>query len=196
MILYYTTGACSLAARIVMREGGIDFKSVRVDLQTHKTESGEDYYQINPKGYVPALQLDDGALLTENVALLDYLSQKVPALKPADELARSRLIEMQTFLSTEIHKPYSRVFFSPDDADKARAREQVINRYNFLAPRVKDGAYLLGKDYSAVDAFLFVTLTWADVVGITPPPALQEFKARIAQRPAVQAALRDEGLLK
>lgn len=195
MKLYYSPGACSLVAHIVLKEGGQPLECVKVDLQTRKTASGDDYARVNAKGYVPALVLDSGETLTENVAILDYLSQRVPALKPAGEMERTRLIEMLAFMSTEVHKPYTRVFFSPDDSDKARAREIVQARYAYLAERLQDG-YLLGGRFSAADAFLFVTLSWAEMVGLPVPEVFADYRARIGARPAVQAALRDEGLLK
>ena len=194
MKLYYSPGACSLADHIALHEAGLTFDREKVDLKAKKTESGDDFAAINPKGYVPALVLDDGALLTENVALLDWIAGQAPALVPRVTLARSRLLETLAYISTELHKSF-KPFFSPDstDADKAKAGEMIGKRLTFLAGEMK-GDYLFGDDFSVADAYLFVMLMWAKKNGIDLPGSLPDYYERVKARPAVTKALEHEGL--
>ena len=194
MILYFAPGACSLADHIALHEANLPFDPVKVDLNSHATEDGRDFTKINPKGYVPALVLDGGELLTENVAILSWIADQAPGLAPRGELGRYRLLETLAFISTEVHKAF-KPFFTPDasDAEKAKAGETITQRLGLLAGRV-DGAYLFGPDASVADAYLFVMLTWAKKNGLEIPPPLTAFFDRMNARPAVQLALKHEGL--
>lgn len=194
MILYYAPGACSLADHIALHEAGLAFERVKVDLRTHTTEDGGDFAKINPKGYVPALRLDSGDVLTENIAILSWIADQAPALAPRGELGRYRLLEALAFISTEIHKSF-KPFFTPGaaDADKAKAGEAITKRLGLLAGQL-DGGYLFGPDASVADAYLFVMLSWASRNAIALPGALPAYAERMKARPAVQLALRHEGL--
>ncbi len=151
MKLYLTPGACSLAAHIALQEAGLVFDRIRVDLETKRTEDGSDYTKINPKGYVPALVLDDEQLLTENVAILSWVADHDPKLGPGGELGRTRLIEMLAFIATELHKPFGRYFFPTSDVEKQAAEDAILRRLDFLAGRLR-GDYLFGSEFSVVDA--------------------------------------------
>ena len=193
MKLYYFAGACSLAAHIALREAGIVFRAVRVDPETRRTEDGGPFPGINPRGYVPALVLDDGATLTENVAILDWIAQQAPVLKPADGMERTRLIEILSFISIEIHKPFLAMFFLPGEEAKPLLKDAIASRLAFLAERTGDGC-LLGNRFSSADAFLYVMLRWAKGSGVTMPAAHASYAHGIKARRSVQAALRAEGL--
>src|ERR671910_741858 len=147
MKLYLTPGACSLADHIALHEAGLTFDRIRVDLQTKRTEDGGDFTELNPKGYVPALVLDDGQLLTENVAILNWVADRAPKLAPGGELGRIRLIEMLAFIATELHKPFVRFFFPTSDAEKQVAEDAIRKRLGFIAARLR-GAYLSGDEFS------------------------------------------------
>ncbi len=194
MILYYTPGACSLADHIALHEAGLSFDRVKVDLKSHTTEDGRDFGSINPKGYVPALALDDGALLTENIAILSWVADQAPRLAPQGDLGRYRLLETLAFISAEIHKAF-KPFFTPGatDAEKAKAGETITKRLGLIAGQL-DGGYLFGPEMSVADAYLYVMLTWAKKNGVEIPPALTAFADRMNARPAVQLALKHEGL--
>ena len=193
MKLYLTPGACSLADHIALHEADIDFDRVTVDLKAKQTEDGRDYAQINPKGYVPALELDDGQVLTENIAILSWVSDRSPTLAPTGEMARIRLLEMLAYISTEIHKAF-KPFFRPGatDAEKADAAQTIGKRLAFLADGLSRD-YLFGGQVSVADIYLFVMLTWAKKNAIPLPPPLPAFFARMMARPAVQLALKHEG---
>ncbi|WP_348754314.1 glutathione binding-like protein [uncultured Aquincola sp.] len=193
MKLYLAPGACSLASHIALHEAGIDFDRVTVDLRAKRTEEGQDFSTINPKGYVPTLVLDDGSTLTENVALLDWIAQRSGQQLPGGEMGRTRLLEMLAFISTEVHKQFGRTFFPTSDAEKTAALEKASQRLQYLAGQMK-GDYLMGDEMTVADAYLYVMLRWADSKGATVPPALQAYRQRLEQRPAVQLALRHEGL--
>lgn len=194
MILYLAPGACSLADHIALHEAGLVFEHVKVDLKTHRTETGDDYYAINPKGYVPALMLDDGELLTENIAILSWIAEKLPSLGPDGPLARYRLLEMLAFISTEIHKQF-RPLFRPDSTDeaKAAARDVIARRLEFLATRLQ-GNYLFGDHFGVADAYLFVMLLWSGRTGVKIPEVLNAYAERAKERPSVRLAFKDEGL--
>ncbi len=194
MILYFAPGACSLADHIALHEANLPFDRVKVDLKNHATEDGRDFTQINPKGYVPALALDSGETLTENIAILSWIADQAPALAPRGALGRYRLLETLAFISTEIHKAF-KPFFTPgaSDADKAKAGEAIAGRLRFIAGQA-DGGYLFGPDASVADAYLFVMLMWAKKNGVDIPPPLNAFFDRMNARPAVQLALKHEGL--
>ncbi|THD79870.1 MAG: glutathione S-transferase [Phenylobacterium sp.] len=194
MILFFAPGACSLADHIALHEAGLHFERVRVDLKSHTTETGADYTQINPKGYVPALTLPDGELLTENIAILSWIADQAPALLPPGPLGRYRLLEMLAFISTEIHKGF-KPFFQPgaSDADKSKAGETIVKRLGYLAGRM-EGDFLFGDQMSVADAYLFVMLMWATKNGLSPPEPLPAYAERLKARPAVKLALKHEGL--
>ena len=193
MKLYLTPGACSLADHIAMCEAGLEFDRVRVDLRTKRTEDGRDFTEINPKGYVPALVLDDGQLLTENVAILCWVAERAPKLAPGGELGRIRLIEMLAFIATELHKPFVRYFFPTSDADKQVAEDAIRKRLGFIADRLQR-EYLFGSECSVADAYLYVMLRWARMQGLELPEPLPALAQRMEARPAVRLALQHEGL--
>jgi glutathione S-transferase len=194
MKLYLAPGACSLADHIALHEAGFDFDRVKVDLKAKTTEDGRDFNQINPKGYVPALQLDDGQVLTENVAILSWIADQDPSLAPAGPMGRYRLLEALAFITAEIHKSF-RPFFKPDssDAEKAAAGEMLGKRFGYLAKGLKDD-YLFGGKVSVADCYLFVMCLWAQKIGLILPDPLPAFAARMKGRPAVRLALEHEGL--
>jgi glutathione S-transferase len=193
MKLYFTPGACSLADHIAMHEAGLAFDRIRVDLETKRTEDGGDYTKVNPKGYVPALVLDDGQLLTENIAILSWVADRDPKLAPDGELGRIRLIEMLAFLSTELHKQFGRFFFPTSDVEKQAAQAAIRKWLDFVAARLR-GDYLFGNEFSVADAYLFVMLRWARMKGMDIPEPLPAFVERMNARPAVRLALQHEGL--
>ena len=193
MKLYLTPGACSLADHIAMQEAGLVFDRVRVELQTKHTEDGGDFNEVNPKSYVPALVLDDGQLLTENVAILNWVAERAPKLALGGELGRIRLIEMLAFIATELHKPFIRCFFPTSDAEKQVTEEIIRKRLGFVAGRL-EGDYLFGSEFSVADAYLYVMLRWAQMKQLDLPEPLPAFFDRVEARPAVRQALRHEGL--
>jgi glutathione S-transferase len=193
MKLYFAPGACSLADHIALHEAGLEFDRIKVDLRTKRTESGDDFDAVNPKSYVPALILDDGQLLTENVAILYWVAERAPKLAPGGDLGRIRLIEMLAFIATELHKPFVRAFFPTSDAEREVAREMIDRRFRFVADRLA-GDYLFGGACSVADAYLYVMLRWARMTDLKAPEPLAAYAARMEARPAVQLALQHEGL--
>jgi glutathione S-transferase len=194
MKLYYASGACSLADHIALHEAGLDFKRVKVDLKTKRIEDGRDFNQINPKSYVPALEFDDGEVLTENVAILSFVADKAPQLTPEGRFGHFRLLEMLAYISGEIHKGF-KPFFKPDstEAEKAAAGEMLGKRFGYLAERMR-GDYLFGSRFTVADAYLFVMCLWAQKNGLALPDPLPAFAARMKARPAVRLAMQHEGL--
>jgi glutathione S-transferase len=193
MILYYAPGACSLADHIALHEAGLVFDAVKVDLKSHRTEDGRDFAAINPKGYVPALVLASGELLTENIAILSWIADQTPRLAPKGVLGRYRLLETLAYISTEIHKAFKPFFSEATEADKAKAAATITQRLGLLAKQ-GEGGFLFGTDVSVADAYLFVMLTWAQKNAVEIPGALNGFADRMRARPAVQLALKHEGL--
>jgi glutathione S-transferase len=193
MKLYYSPGACSLADHIALHEADIPFDRVRVDLKTKLTESGQKFEEINPKSYVPTLELDDGQTLTENVAILSWIAEQKPSLRPSGELAAQRLLEMLAFISTEIHKQFGRVFKPTSDTEAVAARDKIGQRFKLIATMMK-GDYLFGNEASVADAYLLTMLLWAQKVGLDVPQRLADFAQRMRARPAVKLALQHEGL--
>jgi glutathione S-transferase len=191
MKLYYSPGACSLASHIVAAEGGLNLELEKVDLKAHRTASGEDFYAINPKGYVPALRLDDGTIATENVALLTFLGDKTGA-SPAEKY---KMLEWLAFISTEIHKSFGPLFHGAPDAEAQKIREKILKRLGFVEERLA-GDYLMGTAFTPPDAYLYVMLRWCTKMGIDVSglPRLTAFKARMESRPGVRAALTAEGI--
>ncbi len=202
MKLYFYPGACSMAVHIVLREAGIRPELEKVDLGTHKTASGKDYYAINPKGYVPALELDDGEILTEVGVCLQYVADQAPqsGLAPkAGTMERYRLMEWLNFISTEVHKSFGPLF-NPAITPEARQKQidTLGGKFDYLAKRLSVSQYLTGNSYTAADAYLFTILGWAGFlkVDLSKWPALKEYSGRVAERPAVKEAMKAEGLLK
>ncbi len=202
MKLYFSPGACSLSPHIALREAGLSFTLERVDLKTKQMASGGDFRQINPKGYVPALQLDDGSLLTEGPAIVQYIADRVPASKlapAAGSMERYRLIEWLTYINSELHKGFSPLFNPNTPEDKKDEYRAVLGKkFDFVSQRLGAQSYLLGDTFSVADAYLFTVLRWSRAVGIDPTqwPTLKAFSDRVAARPMVHAALVAEGLVK
>jgi glutathione S-transferase len=195
MKLYYCPGACSLAGHIALFEAGIDFDSESVDLQTKRTASGADFNTVTTKGYVPAIVLYNGELLTENIAVLDYLAGAFPHLGvEGGAMGRTRLLEALAFISTEIHKSFKPYWRGGSDADKAAAAEYIFKRMQYFADDL-DTDYLFGAMPSVADFYLFVTLAWSEKFGIEVPPKLHALYERLKARPAVQKTLASEGLI-
>ena len=200
MKLYYAPGACSLSPHIVLREAGLDITLEKVNLRTKEVESGGNFLAINPKGYVPALELDGGEILTEGPAIIQYVADLVPEKKlvpPAGTLARARVQEWLNFIGTELHKSFSPLFnpATSDDA-KAAARALIDRRLAFAANVLDAQPYLTGDSFTVADAYLFTVLSWTGYVkvDITPWPSLGAYFERVKARPAVQAAMAAEGL--
>jgi len=200
MKLYYSPGACSLAPHIVLREGKFKFDIEKVDLAAKKTEGGEDYLAINPKGYVPALKLDDGTVLTEASVIVQYLAD----LKPRRGLApkpktpeRYRLMEWLNFTSSEIHKGLGD-FFNPKMTPEWREAklDRLGKRFDYLNGALGRSPHLVGEEFSIADAYLFTVLNWTGRlnVDLSRWPNIQAFKARVAERAAVKKAMKAEGL--
>ncbi len=202
MKLYYSPGACSLSTHIVALEAGIPLSLERVDIRAKTTETGADFLSITAKGYVPALQFDDGEVLTEGVAIMQYLADLKPesGLAPSNgTLPRYRLQEWLTYINSELHKSYSPLF-NPAISDENRAEraEYLRQRYRLVEAQLAGQAYLLGEQFTVADAYLFVVTNWARMVklDLSDFPALLAFQQRVVERPSVQAALRAEGLVK
>lgn len=220
MKLYYSPGACSLSPHIVLREAGLPFDLVKVDTKTKKTDSGEDFTAINPKGYVPVLELDDNGAqkggqsggqkggqnerITEGPAIVQYLADRVPEKKlapPNGTLERVRLQEWLNYITSELHKSFAPLF-SPGTTDdyKQQLKQHIVKRLSIVEQSLaKTGKpWLLGDNFSVADAYLFVVTNWSGVVGVDIKglEKLGEFQARTRERPAVAAALRAEGLTK
>lgn len=199
MLLYYYPGACSLASHITLLEAGIPHEIKKVDLQSKQVEGGGDFTKVNSKGYVPALRLDSGAVLTEGPAILQYLADQRPqaGLLPAPgTLDRYHVIEWLNFVSSEIHKPFGAQFAPVAPEWKAGALEALKGRLAWTNGALAQKSYVVGERFSIADAYLFVTLSWASHVGIDLGawPALAAYVPRVAARPKVQEALKAEGL--
>jgi glutathione S-transferase len=202
MKLYYSPGACSLSPHIVLAEAGLAYSIEKVDLKAKKTESGADFFAVNAAGYVPALVLGNGEVLTEGPAIVQYLADQAPAKKlapPAASFERVRLQEMLNFISTEVHKSFSPLFnpATPEES-KTAARALIGRRLDVLEKKLAGRDYLLG-DFSVADAYLFTVLSWGRMVGVDIKegrPQLGEYWSRIKERPAVQQAMKEEGLIK
>jgi glutathione S-transferase len=201
MKLYYKAGACSLSPHIALREAGIAFEMEAVDLQSKRTESGADFTEINAKGYVPALLLDNGKVLTEGAAIVQYIADLRPesGLAPANgSEARYQLQSWLSFISTELHKPMGSLFNPAQSEDwKAAAKALLSKRLNWLVTEMGAREYLLGEHFTVADGYLFTVMGWAGMVGfpLEPWPSLQTYRARIAARPKVIEALKAEGLI-
>ncbi|HEV7369357.1 glutathione transferase GstA [Arenibaculum sp.] len=201
MKLYYTPGACSLSPHIILREIGAQFELERVDAATKTTEHGEDFRQVNPKGYVPALRLPDGEVLTEGAAVVQYIADAHGArdlAPPVGTVARARLQEHLNFVASELHKAFSPLFHPAASAEaKAAAPENVGRRFDHVERVLGDGRpYLLGETFTVADAYLFVVSSWAvpTGIGLDRWPLLAAFVERVRGRPTVRAAMAAEGL--
>ncbi|WP_374398864.1 glutathione transferase GstA [Niveibacterium sp.] len=202
MKLFFSPGACSLSPHIALREAGLPVELVKVDLKTKQLADGGDFTAINPKGYVPTVQLDDGEILTEGPAIVQYIADQKPesGLAPANgTMARYRLQEWLTFINSELHKTFGALFNPNAPAEtKDGAKALLAKRFDYLASQLQGKDYLTGAQFTVADGYLFTVINWCQWVGIDLAqwPALAAFHARVAARPAVQAALRAEGLLK
>lgn len=201
MKLFYSPGACSLAVHIVLHEIGQPFTLERVDLGTHKTVHLDDYYRVNPKGYVPLLALDDGQYLSEGPVINQYLCDlagRQDLMPAAGSLARYRVMEWQSFITSELHKGFG-ALFNPalDTAAKTIFSSAVHKRLQWVSQQLQGKQYLTGDTFTAADAYLFTVANWAGYVNLelVDCSALQAYQARTTARPAVQAALKAEGLL-
>jgi len=202
MKLYYLSAACSLAANIALREAGLKFELVKVDRRTRKAADGLDFNEVNPKGYVPALTLDNGEVLTENVAVLQYIADRNPAAKlapPAGTMERYRLIEWLSFINSEVHKGFSPLFREDASEDVKRfTRANLERRLDYLDRILGGRTFLMGEQFTIADAYLFVVASWGKSVNVDLGrwPALQRHVERVGQRPQVIEALKAEGLVK
>lgn len=202
MKLYYSPGACSLASHVALREAGVTFDAVKVEGRGQKTAGGEDYAMVTAKGYVPALRLDDGSVLTEGTAILPYIADLKPATglaPPAGTLPRYRLHEWLGYINSELHKNFS-PFFAPGTTDeqKSAAKANLARRFDYAQVELGDKNFLMGDTFTVADAYLFTVLGWCNYVGIDMGQwsKLKAFHGRVAARPAVQAAMKAEGLIK
>jgi glutathione S-transferase len=193
MKLYYSPLACSLADHIALLEVGLAFEREQVDLKSKRTASGADFAAVTPKGYVPALVLDDDEVLTENIAVLDWLATRYPALGVQGSLGRTRLLEALAFISTEVHHGFKPMWHGGSESEKAQAREKVSRLLSVLADDIA-GDYLFGPAPSVADFYLFVMLLWAERFDVPIPDPFIALRRHMSGRPAVQAAMRHEGL--
>lgn len=202
MQLYYSPGACSLASHITLREAGLPVELKKADTKTKKLEDGSDYFAVNSKGSVPALRLDDGQVLTEGPAILQYLADQKPESKLAPRagtLERYRLLEWLNFITSEVHKSFSPLFNpAADAAVKQYTTQNIEKKFDWINKQLAGRQYLTGDQFTIADAYLFVVANWSNFVGIDLGrwPALKAFQDRVAARPKVQEALAAEGLLK
>jgi glutathione S-transferase len=201
MKLYYSPGACSLSPHIALQEAGLPFEAIAAPTKTHKLADGTDYYSINPLGYVPLLVLDDGRQLREGPAIVQYIADQAPEkhlAPPAGSFEHYKLQEWLTFIGTELHKGFSPLFMPgmPEEV-KTAARTRLGARLQWVEGELAKGPYLMGDQFTVADAYLFTVVGWSRLVGvdISALTRLGEFMARMRARPAVQAALRAEGLL-
>jgi glutathione S-transferase len=193
MKLYYAPGACSLATRISLQEARLNADFERVDLRTKITERGFDYRELNPKGSVPMLVLDDGQSVTENVAILALLAEREPALAPGGPLGHTRLLEMLSYFSSELHVAFRPLWGSPTDLERLRATEAINRHLDLIKDQLRE-LYLFGPRFTVADAYLFVMLRWCLDMELAIPPNLFAFFERVAERPNVRKALAEEDL--
>jgi glutathione S-transferase len=200
MKLYFSPGACSLAAHITLAEAGLPVTTKRVDLKTHTLADGTDYYTINPRGYVPVLELDDGTRLSEAAVILQYIADRKPGtLAPVfGSMERYRLMEWLNFIATELHKNFSPLWHPVPNETKETLHTKIASRFDFVSRTLSVQPYLVGERFSIADAYLFTIVNWAPMLkfDLAPWPAVQQFHARVAARPAVHAVMVEEGLVK
>jgi glutathione S-transferase len=202
MKLYYSPGACSLSPHIVLNELGLPFEKVKVDVRAKTLEGGGDFLQVNPLGYVPVLELDDGTRIIEGPAIVQYIADKVPEkglAPPNGTLERTKLQSWLNFVSSEVHKSFSPLFnpATPEETKKS-FRERIGTRFAYVDKHLASNDYLLGKNFSVADAYLFVISNWARGVDVdlAPYANVLAYRKRVGARPAVQAAMKAEGLIK
>ena len=202
MKLYYSPAACSLSPHIVIREAGLNVEVEKIDNKAKKTASGGDYLQVNPKGQVPALQLDGGEVLTEGPAIVQYLADKAPQSKlvpPAGSIERYRVLEWLNFITSEIHKSFTPLFKpNTPDAYKPIAKENLTNRFAYVDKHLAGRQYLMGDTFTVADAYLFTVLRWSKLhqLDLAQYPNISAFMQRVEARPKVQEAMKEEGLIK
>jgi glutathione S-transferase len=199
MKLYYSPGACSQAPHILLHEIGLSHDAARVDLKSHTLQDGSSYYGINPKGSVPALQLENGEVLTENAVILQYLGDRTSsdALPPLGDFRRYRVLEMVNFITTELHKRFG-FLFNPNSTDEMKQLviSDLSKKLDYIDERLGSGPFLMGSTLTLPDPYLFVITNWTDkFIGLDPWPNLRAFRDRMLDRPSVRHVLRFEGLL-
>ena len=200
MKLYYSPGACSLSPHIALLEAGLPYDLVKVDLRAKKLENGDDYLKVNPKGQVPALQLDSGEVITEGPVIVQIIADKAGKglASGRDSAERYKLLEWLNFVTTELHKNFGPMF-APALNDEAKAffKDRVMGKFKYLDSQLAGRDYLMGKQFTVVDGYLFTILTWAERMkfDLSAMPNLLAYKARVAARPQVQEALKKEGLM-
>jgi glutathione S-transferase len=202
MKLYFASGTCALSPHIALYESGLPFEAARVSLKTHKLTDGSDYYAINPKGYVPTLELDDGDRLTEGPSIVQWIADQAPDRQlapPPGSRERYHLMEWLNFITAELHKSYSLLFnpAMPEEA-KALVRTKLLERYRFVDERLATWPYLMGERFTVADGYLYAVTRWAEPLKLDLSACrhVAAFMQRMNERPAVQQALRAEGLLK
>lgn len=202
MKLYYSPGACSLSPHIVLEESGLPYEAIAAPTKTHRLADGTDYYTINPLGYVPFLVLDGGRTLREGPAIVQYIADQVPDKRlapPAGSFERYQLQEWLAFIGTELHKSFAPFFGGPaNDEYKAATKERLVSRLGWVNGQLAHGKFLLGETFSVADAYLFTITNWARFANIDLAPFqhLVDYRKRVAERPAVAAAMKAEGLPK
>ncbi|WP_428393215.1 glutathione binding-like protein [Lichenicoccus sp.] len=194
MKLYYSPGACSLADHIALHAAGLSFDHEKVDLKTKRTEGGVDFTTVNAKGYVPALTLDSGETLSENIAILDWIARQDSKLAPSGPMGHTHLLQALAFVSTEIHKSFKPFFAGGGDSDKAKAGALIGKRMGYLADTMK-GDYLFGSAVSVADFYLFTMLLWAQKFHVEPPAPLVAYRERMMTLAFVEKAMKHEGLV-
>ena len=201
MKLYYAPGACSLSPHIIAREAGVEIELEKVDLTTHKTEGGENFNEINAKGYVPALRLDNGEILTEGAVIVQYIADQAPdknLIPQVGTMERYRAEEWLLFISSELHKPLGS-FFRRDlpDSERELIMKKITKRLNYINNSLKGKQFLMGDLFTVSDGYLFTILTWAkpSKIEFTLYPEIAQYMNRVGARPAVQTALKEEGLV-
>jgi glutathione S-transferase len=197
--LYYSPGACSQAPHILLHEIGLSHDAARVDLKSHTLEDGSSYYQVNPKGSVPALELDNGEVLTENAIILQYLGDRAGSdvLPTQGEFRRYRVLEMVNFITTELHKRFG-FLFNPDATDEMKqlVTRDLGKKLDYIDERLGTGPFLFGDTLTIADVYLFVIVAWTKkMIGLGKWPKLKAFRERMLGRPSVRHVLRFEGLL-
>lgn len=202
MKLYYAPGACSLAPHIVAREAGLNIELDQLNWADMKTASGENFLEVNPKGYIPTLRLDDGSLFTETGVLIQYLADQKPEaglIPKAGTMERYRVMEAINFISSELHKGFGPLWNKANPKEVLDAtRKQLAKRFGYLESVFSKTPFITGNNFTVADAYLFTILNWTNVhsVDLTPFPKVKDFMARVSARPKVQEALKAEGLIK
>jgi len=192
MKLYYAPGACSLAAHVALIEAGLRFEYERVSLKEKTTASGADYLTINPKGYVPALALDSGEVITENPAVLDWIALQNRSLSPGGPLGRTRLLEVLSYISAELHKSFHPLYVGVGEPELAKAKAVLTRKFQLVADHLR-GEYVFGDRLTVADCYLLVMLLWAGKFRIALPAPLSALRARMLALPSVQKAMEAEG---